>query len=110
MDNEPKHKLWVRVVEAHAARVWLAIILGVFAGLSLLVISVGSVWNNLANPAVNDLAGNYNTLLASVLSLIFGGLVGFLGGSAQQTYEAKPGEVPVDEDLVLDIDPPDEAP
>ena len=108
MDNEPKHKLWVRVVEAHAARVWLAIILGVFAGLSLLVIAVGSVWNNLANPEVNDLAGNYNTLLASVLSLIFGGLVGFLGGSTQQTHEARPGEFPIDEDLTLDIDPSDD--
>ena len=63
-DEQQQPRIWVKVVEAHAVRTWVAIILTTFAGLSLLTITVGAVWNTLANPEVTDLSANFMTVIS----------------------------------------------
>jgi hypothetical protein len=101
-EEQPQQpKMWVRVVEAHATRTWVAIILTTFAGLSLLTITVGAVWNVIANPEVTDLSANFMTVISGALGVIFGGLSGFLGNQALQ--DKKDG-VPGDENITLHVE------
>jgi hypothetical protein len=111
MTNEEKQpKIWVKVVEAHAVRTWVAVILTTFAGLSLLVLTAGAVWNTITNPEVTDLSANFMTVISGALGVIFGGLSGFLGNQAlsdKQTGQKVMG----DEDITLHVDDPkDEEP
>ena len=111
MAERPKERLWIRVVETHAAKVWCIVILTLTIGFAVDILALGAVWNTIANHDVNDLGSNFNTLLASVLSVGMGGIIGFLSGqAAEQTRRAKPGEFPGDEDLILDIENPHEIP
>lgn len=102
-------KIWVKVVEAHATRTWVAIILTTFAGLSLLVLVIGAVWNTVANPEVTDLSANFMTVISGALGVIFGGLSGFLGNQALQDKKGDP--VLGDDSMTLHVDdqtkPPD---
>ena len=111
MAERPKERLWIRVVETHAAKVWCIVILTLTIGFAVDILALGAVWNTIANHDVSDLGSNFNTLLASVLSVGMGGIIGFLSGqAAEQTRRAKPGEFPGDEDLILDIENPHENP
>lgn len=115
--TEPEQpKIWVRVVEAHAIRTWVALILAGSAGVSLVALVVGAVWNTVANPEVTDLSANFMTVISGSLGVIFGGLAGFLGGQQlekQNTDDGKPPS-PLDTTMELGIDdqskPPGENP
>ena len=95
-------KIWVKVVEAHAVRTWVALILTTFAGLSLLTLTAGAVWNTLTNPEVTDLSANFMTVISGALGVIFGGLSGFLGNQALQ--DKKNGAPLGDENITLHVD------
>jgi hypothetical protein len=89
--TEPEQpKIWVRVVEAHAIRTWVALILAASAGISLIALVVGAVWNTIANPEVTDLSANFMTVISGSLGVIFGGLAGFLGGKAFEENKGGP--------------------
>jgi hypothetical protein len=94
-------KIWVRVVEAHAIRTWVALILATSAGVSLVALVVGAVWNTVANPEVTDLSANFMTVISGSLGVIFGGLSGFLGGQAMQ--QGKNGG-PAAPDIALEVE------
>ena len=105
MADPEQPKIWVKVVEAHAVRTWVAVILTTFAGMSLLTITVGAVWNVIANPEVTDLSANFMTVISGALGVIFGGLSGFLGNQALQ--DKKTGEnVASDDHMTLHVEPP----
>ena len=107
MPDKDQPKIWVKVVEAHAVRTWVAVILTFFAGLSLFVLTAGAVWNTIANPEVTDLSANFMTVISGALGVIFGGLSGFLGNQALQ--DKNTGEtVAGDENMTLHIEDPDE--
>jgi hypothetical protein len=95
-------KIWVKVVEAHAVRTWVAIILTTFAGLSLLILTAGAVWNTIANPEITDLSANFMTVISGALGVIFGALSGFLGN---QALTDKGGAGPLSDDqITLEVD------
>lgn len=105
--NQPA--IWVKVVEAHAVRTYVAIILTTFAGLSLLTLTIGAVWNTVSNPTVTDLSANFMTVISGALGVIFGGLSGFLGNQA--LTEKKNGQRPLgDDQITLHIDDHTEPP
>ena len=110
--NKKQHnkqpKIWVRVVETHATRTWVAIILSVSGGLSLNILVSGAVWNTLANPEVTDLSSNYMTAIAGVMNVVFTGLVGYLGYQVGAESKTKQGEVLHDDDITLEVEEPDD--
>jgi hypothetical protein len=63
----------------------------------------------ITDPTVNDMGTNSTTVLGAILSSAITGLVGFLAGQQSTARAANPGEIPGDEDLVLDVDPSDES-
>ena len=95
-------KIWVRVVEAHAIRTWVALVLSVSAGVSLVALVIGAVWNTVANPEVTDLSANFMTVISGSLGVIFGGLAGFLGGQALEK-KADDGTPPSPLDTTLEL-------
>ena len=102
--EQPRHKLWIRVAETHAALVWVAIILALGATISLVSLVVAASINTIANPEVTDLSANFMTVISGGLGVLLGGLSSFLGVPQGMTNQAKPGEFPGDEDLVLDVE------
>ena len=110
MTKEPEQpKIWVKVVEAHAVRTWVAVILTTFAGLSLLTLTAGAVWNTVANPEVTDLSANFMTVISGALGVIFGALSGFLGNQALQDKQTGK-DVASDSDMTLHVENPDKPP
>lgn len=99
-------KIWVKVVEAHAVRTWVAVILTTFAGLSLFVLTAGAVWNTIANPEVTDLSANFMTVISGALGVIFGALSGFLGNQALQDKQTGK-DVASDSDMTLHVENPE---
>ena len=113
MPEGEQPKIWVRVVEAHAIRTWVALILASSAGISLITLVVGAVWNTVANPEVTDLSANFMTVISGSLGVIFGGLAGFLGGKAFEENKGGPPDK-LDTTMGLQVDdrskpPPDGA-
>ena len=111
MEPEPKPvgpeppvrpEMWVKVVEAHAAKTWIGIILATSAGISLVSVAVGAVWNTIANPEVTDLSANFMTLLGTSMGTLFGGLVGFISGQAFSKKNGH-GEVIPESDMTLHV-------
>jgi hypothetical protein len=108
MPDDKHEKIWVRVVEAHATRTWVAVILAAAAGISLIIIVSAAMWNTVANPEVTDLASNYASVISATLGVLVGSLATYVGNSATQTPSDKP---PRDDEFVLpkDQDPPTEG-
>lgn len=100
MTDRPR--LWVRVVEAHATRTWVAVILALSAGVSLVLLVAAGMWNTVANPGVTDLAPNYSSAITATLGVLVGSLATYVG-SAPRQEKAQP---PADDEIVLDVDDP----
>jgi hypothetical protein len=98
--------IWVRVIQTHALKAWMGLTLAVCAGLSLVIISGGAVWNTVANPDVKDLSEGFLTLLGTSLGTVFGGIIGYL--SAQNAVNKESGDAINDGDLTLQV--PEEKP
>ena len=109
-NDESKPKLWVRVVEAHATRTYIALILAVSAGLSLIILTAGAVWNTVANPEITDISANFMTAISGPLGAIFAGLTGYLGYQQGSQSQAAAGKPLHDGEIVFDVDPPRETP
>jgi membrane protein DedA with SNARE-associated domain len=80
-----KPKIWVRIVEAHATRTWVAIIFAFSAGISVIILVVGGVWNTIANPGNPDLTNNFTTAIASTLGVLVGSLASYIGNPPQSS-------------------------
>lgn len=106
-DDQPK--LWVRVAEAHSTRTWVAVILAVSAGISLILLVGGGMWNTISNPEVTDLSSNYASAISATLGVLVGALATYVGTSAQSA-PLKPGEPLRDDDITLDVDPSPDQP
>jgi hypothetical protein len=100
-------KIWVRIIEAHAARTYVAVILAIGVSLSLLLVAAG-MWNTISNPSVTDLSPNYASAISATLGVLVGSLATYVGQSA--TSNPKPGEPLKDDQIVFDTKPPDEKP
>lgn len=117
-DEKPEQpKIWVKVVEAHAMKTWIGVILATSAGISLVAVAVGAVANTVFNNEVSDLSANFMTLLGSSMGTLFGGLVGFISGQAVERKNGKDGDssAPIAEsDMTLHVkdhtEPPPEPP
>lgn len=105
MTEAKRPRLWVRVVEAHATRSWVAVILASCAGVSLIMLTAAGMWNTVANPGVTDLAPNYSSVITATLGVLIGSLATYVG-TAPRPDKSDP---PADDELVLDVehdDPP----
>ncbi len=100
--NKHQPKIWVRVVESHATRTWVAVILAVSAGVSLMMLTAAGMWNTVANPGVTDLAPNYSSVITATLGVLVGSLATYVG-TAPRPEKHTP---PADDEIVLDVDPP----
>ena len=98
-------KIWVRVVEAHATRTWVAVILAVGASLSIVLLVAAGMWNTIANPEVTDLASNYTAAISSTLGVLVGALATYVGSSPQSQ---DPNIPPKDDEMVFEVEHPDE--
>ena len=98
-------KLWVRVVEAHATRSWVAVILAISAGLSLVILVTAGMWNTLSNPETTDLSSNYASVITATLGVLVGSLATYVGNSPTQR---NPNTPPSDDELILDVEHPDD--
>jgi hypothetical protein len=105
---ERKPKIWVRVVEAHAQRTWVAVILSVAGGVSLVMLVAGAVWNTVATPGVTDLATNFSSTIATILGTLIGSLAGYIAGSAVSAPGVSESPPPGlrDDEIVLDVEEP----
>ena len=101
--DEGRPRLWVRVVEAHATRTWVAVILAMAAGVSLIIIVSAAMWNTVANPQVTDLASNYASVISATLGVLVGSLATYVGNSATQQDLTKP---PKDDQIIFDVETP----
>lgn len=109
MSDQPERpKFLIRVVEAHAARTYVAVILASSAGLSLVILVASAMWNVIANPEVQDLSPNYSSAISATLGVLVGALATYVGQSATAT--PRPGEPLRDDEFVIDVDHPDEPP
>ena len=99
-------KLWVRVVEAHAARTLVAVILAISAGLSLIILVAAGMYNTLANPEVTDLSSNYTAAISSTLGVLIGSLATYVGNSAISSPK-NGGPAIRDNNITLDVVPPE---
>jgi hypothetical protein len=102
-------KIWVRVIESHAARTYVAVILAVSAGLSLVILVASAMWNVVANPEVQDLSPNYASAISATLGVLVGALATYVGTGAV-SQPGKPGEPLRDDDIVLGVDNPTDPP
>jgi len=107
--GKPEKQIWVRVVQTHAARTWVAVILAVSAGLSLIILVASAMWNVVANPDVQDLSPNYASAISATLGVLVGALATYVGTGAS-SQPGKPGEPLRDDDLTLDVLPPTDPP
>lgn len=110
--TEPQQpRLWVRVVEAHAVRTWVALILAISAGLSIVILVTAGVVNVIANAAVTDLSSNFTAAISSTLGVLVGALATYVGNAPGPTStRGSAEEFPKDDQLVLDLEQPPKEP
>ena len=101
-------KIWVRVVETHATRTWVAIILAISAGASMILLVGAAMWNVISNPDVQDLSPNYSSAISATLG-VSGGCPGYLCGTVGQLTAWQYGCPLHDDDITLDLEPPKEG-
>jgi len=94
-------KIWVRVVEAHATRTWVAVILAMGASISIIILVAAGMWNTISNPEVTDLSNNYTAAISSTLGVLVGALAAYVGHSPQQQ---NPNSPPKDDEITLQVD------
>ena len=103
-DQSPKQpRIWVRVVEAHATRSWVAVILAASAGLSIFTLTLAAMWNTISDPKLNDLSSNYSSVITSTLGVLVGSLATYVGNAPTQQ---DPNIPPRDDEVILDVDHP----
>lgn len=107
MSDPPK--IWVRVVESHATRSWVAVILALGASISLMLLVGAGMWNTIANPEVTDLSPNYASAISATLGVLVGSLATYVGTGAS-SRPGEPGEPLRDDDIRLDVDNPTDPP
>lgn len=103
-DDKQQPRLWVRVVEAHATRTWVAVILAVAVGLSIVMLVAGAAWNTIANPEIVDLSSNYTAAISSTLGVLVGALAAYVGNSPN-TPKGKDDPLK-DDEMVFDVEQP----
>lgn len=95
-------KIWVRVVEAHATRTWVAVILALAAGISTIILVAAGAWNTIANPGVEDLSSNFTAAISSTLGVLVGALSAYVGNA---TASARHGPEPLrDDEIKLQVE------
>ena len=107
-NKQQQPKIWVRVVETHATKAWVAIILAFGASISLVLLVGAGMWNTISNPEVEDLSPNYASAISATLGVLVGSLATYVGQMGAST--PKTGDPLRDDDITLDVEPPEPPP
>lgn len=102
MADDPQ--IWVKVVQSHALKTYMGLVLVVCSGVSLVLLTIGAVWPTFTDASVTDISQSYLTLLGTNLGVIFGGIIGFLSG--ENVAKKKNGEALPESDITLHVEEP----
>ena len=76
------------------ARDYVALVLAVAAGTSVVALTLAALWDALSDPENSGLSTAYTSLLTGTLGVMIGALAGYIGGRHDPSEESGPPDPP----------------